>query len=210
MKVLFICSGNKKYEDSPIVISQGNSLIKAGIDLDYFFIKGRGCKGYFKSFFLLRRHLHENKYDIVHAHYSLSGFIASLAGIQTLVVSLMGSDVHRHGFYRFLIKLFNEWRWAALIVKSEEMKGIIGIDSAVIIPNGVDIDKFRPIPKVEAKEKVDFSENKNVIFVGNPERPEKNFKLAEASFALLKDESVELKTSRLHERRRRSALDLRL
>jgi len=190
---LFVCSGNNRYEDSPIVPSQGHSLIKAGLDLDYFFIKGRGVNGYIKNFFLLKRHLRTYAYDIIHAHYSLSGFIASLAVRKNIVVSLMGSDVHQHGLYRLLIKLFIRYRWSALIVKSEEMKRLIGNDSAYVIPNGVDISKFYPISQLEAKKRVGFEDNsKNVIFVGNPKRPEKNFKLAEESFALLKDENIKL------------------
>ena len=39
VKVLFVCSGNKKFEDNPIVTSQGHSLREAGLDLEYFFIK---------------------------------------------------------------------------------------------------------------------------------------------------------------------------
>jgi len=46
MKVLFVSSGNSKAGISQIVRSQGESLKRAGIDLDYFTIVGKGTKGY--------------------------------------------------------------------------------------------------------------------------------------------------------------------
>ena len=45
MKLLIVCSGNSKAGISPIVRSQGESLKKNGIDLDYFTIVGKGTKG---------------------------------------------------------------------------------------------------------------------------------------------------------------------
>ena len=94
MKVLFVSSGNNAEGISVIVKNQGESLKKAGIDLSYFTIIGKGSLGFFKNIFRLRRHLRYNKYDIIHAHYSLSGFVAAIAGAKPLVVSLMGSDTY--------------------------------------------------------------------------------------------------------------------
>lgn len=192
VKVLFVCSGNKKFEDSPIVTSQGDSLARAGVDLDYFFIRGRGAMGYARNLFSLRRRLRKNAFDLIHAHYSLSGFMASLSGKLPLVVSLMGSDVHRQGVFRLLIRVFCRMRWAAMIVKSEAMKEAVRMDAAVVIPNGVDIEKFRPLLQPESRRRVGFNEKKHVIFVGNPQRPEKNFQLAEAAVRLLQNENVAL------------------
>lgn len=191
MKVLFVCSGNSKDGISSIVKSQGDSLEKAGIDIEYFTIKGKGIKGYFQNIFSLRKFLRRNKYDVIHAHYSLSAYCATLAGAKKLVVSLMGSDVHQSVMMASVIRLCSRFLWAASIVKSQEMKEKLSLKAAFVLPNGVDFDKFLPIEKQKAQEIVGFeSSKKNIIFVANPARHEKNFALAEASVDQLEDDSV--------------------
>ena len=103
MKILFVSSGNSQNGISPIIKNQGESIVKAGIELEYFLIKGKGIKGYFKSIFTLRKHLKNNTYDIVHVHYSLSAIVASLAGAKPLIVSLMGSDVKSNSWFKWIL-----------------------------------------------------------------------------------------------------------
>jgi len=49
MKVLFVSSGNSHYGIVPFIKSQGESLKKEGVDLDYFGIKGKSVTGYLKN-----------------------------------------------------------------------------------------------------------------------------------------------------------------
>jgi len=194
MRVLFISSGNSKQGISPIIKNQGESLKAQGVDLEFYTIKGKGIKGYLKNVKPLRIYLRENKYDVVHAHYSLSAFIASLAGAKPLVVSLMGSDVKSVKYFKLIIKLFNRFTWSRIIVKSEDMKKDLGIKKVEVIPNGVDIDKFKPLEKNECKRRLNWDLTKRqVLFAANPERPEKNYSLAKSAFALLENANLELK-----------------
>jgi glycosyltransferase involved in cell wall biosynthesis len=49
-----------------------------------------------------------------------------------------------------------------------------------VIPNGVDLDRFRPIPRSEARNRLGWDEHQpTAIFVGHPEIPVKNFGLAQ-------------------------------
>jgi len=179
MKVLFVSSGNiKKTGISPIIKSQGESLRALGLDLDYFTIKGKGIKGYLSAIPRLKAHLRENQYDIIHAHYSLSALVASLAGARPLVVSLMGSDVKSNRALSMAIKLFNFLFWDACIVKSDDMKKSLGINNTYVIPNGVDTDRFRPMDKSECRQRLNWDTDKtHILFPANPKRPEKNYKL---------------------------------
>jgi len=193
MKVLFVSSGNKKNGISIIVKNQGESLKKLNIDVEYFSIKGRGFIGYLRNIFLLRKFFKKKDYDIVHSHYSLSSYVASLAGAKNQVVSLMGSDVQKRFFGCIILKLFYCIFWKSLILKSNSMKERVGIKKCFIIPNGVDFEKFKEIDKKIAKEKINFNlQKKHIIFVANPDRYEKNFNLAKEAFDLLDDKSVEL------------------
>jgi teichuronic acid biosynthesis glycosyltransferase TuaC len=193
MKVLFVSSGNSSNGISPIILNQGTSLQNQGASVAYFTIKGKGIIGYFKAILPLRRQLKSNKYDIIHAHYSLSAFVATLSGAKPLVVSLMGSDVKSKKYFKLFIKLFNKFSWAKMIVKSEDMKLSLGIKEVEIIPNGVDFERFQPIDKIIALKETGWDNTKkHVLFAANPERYVKNFKLAKDAFDLLNRSDIDL------------------
>lgn len=192
LKVLFISSGNSKNGISPIIKNQGESLEEI-INLTYFTIKGKGILGYLKTIPTLRKHIKKSEYDIVHVHYSLSAYIASLAGARPLIVSLMGSDVKSKSIFKFSIKFFNFFFWSKIIVKSEDMYNSLNLKNVEIIPNGVNFNKFKPIDKNTSLKKVGWSiRKKHILFAANPNRPEKNFKLAKDAFNLIKNPKVEL------------------
>lgn len=193
MKVLFVCSGNRG-GISPIIKNQGDSLVKKGVSVDYFTIKGKGICGYLRNVKLLRNFLRKNSFDVVHAHYSLSAFVSSLAGVKQLHVSLMGSDVKSSKFYILIIKILASlFYWKSIIVKSQDMYDNLGIKRSVIIPNGIDTERFMPIDKIACLRKLNWNVNKkHILFTSNPERKEKNYELALKAVSLIQDIDVEL------------------
>lgn len=193
LRVLFVCSGNKTGQPGFVVTNQGESLRKLGVHVEYFTIKGRGFWGYFKNIPILARFVHSGSYDIVHSHFSLSSFVASLAGRFPLVVSLMGSDVYLSFVWRFMARTFYYTRWSSTIVKTEKMRELLKMDKANVIPNGVDLDRFIVMPKEVARSYIGFHSNKKlVVFVADPSRKEKNFDLAIQSVNHLKRNDIEL------------------
>ncbi|GGX04157.1 glycosyltransferase family 4 protein [Aquimarina muelleri] len=193
MRILFVSSGNTKNGISPIIKNQGQSLISLGYSVTFFTIKGKGFKGYFKNIFELKRFLKKQKFDIIHAHYSLSGMVASLSGASPIVISLMGSDVKASLFLRYIIRGFSMLFWKQIIVKSQDMKEDSGLNKAYVIPNGVDFNKFKPIERSDAINETGWDPNKkHILFAANPNRPEKNFKLAEEAFNLIKEKDIQL------------------
>jgi len=194
MKVLFVCSGNSFNGISPIILNQGNSLKNQKVTIEYYTIKGTGLIGYLKSITVLRKFLKKNKYDIIHAHYSFSGFVASLSGARSLIVSLMGSDVKSDKFFKVFIHIFNRFSWSKIIIKSEDMKESLGIKNVEVIPNGVDLKVFKPIEKMSCKKALNWDcKKKQILFASNPNRYEKNFSLAKKAFSFIDDINYELK-----------------
>ncbi|MFK5982662.1 MAG: glycosyltransferase [Flavobacteriaceae bacterium] len=197
MKILFVSSGNSKSGISPIIFSQGASLLKANsnIQLDYFTIKGKGVKGYYQSISKLRKHLKTNKYDVIHAHYSLSAFVASLAGASPLVVSLMGSDIKANRWFKWLILMFNKLFWKIIIVKSEDMKLSLGFKKTKILPNGVDVSVFYPQDKENCQTILNWDiKRKHILFPSNPKRPEKNYFLLEKAMDQIGQSDIQIHT----------------
>lgn len=195
MKVLFVASGNKSVgKVSAFVQSQFDSLQEEGLEMTLFPVVGHGWKGYAKNLFSLRRLIKKEKPDVVHAHYSSCGYLASLAslGLKTkTVVSILGSfpTVSRK---LKLVRFFIDHVWDATIVKSERTRS--QLDRALpVIPNGVNVERFTIIDQETAREIVGFEKDKRyVIFVSNPARPEKQFDLAQAAVERLNDSTVHL------------------
>ena len=96
MKVLFVSSGNStKIGIAPFIQEQGESLIKMGIEIDFFTISGKGIKGYLKNVLPLRKKIRNAQFEIIHAHYVLSGWVALLTFTRKpLIISYMGCDTY--------------------------------------------------------------------------------------------------------------------
>lgn len=192
MKVLFVSSGNSLTKVSPIIKAQGDSLSRAGVEIDYFQILGYGLWGYLKNVLPLRRKIRKHKYDLVHAHFSLSGFVASLAGGSPLVVSLMGWNIKKEPL-RTAVRLFNRFSWQACIVKSQKMKATSGLDNVYVIPNGVDLDMFVPMDRAEAQDHLGWDRSKtHFLLAADPKRPIKNVDLAKQAFQIIDNGKMEL------------------
>ena len=139
---------------------------EAGIEIDYFTIKGRGIKGYFRSIFLLYNTIRTLKPDIIHAHYSLCCIVAVFATRKPIVASLMGSDVMTNPLMDFILRFLSKYFWKATIVKSRRMKEKIKLSNAYIIPNGVDLSFFKPLNQAECKINVGFDlSKKQILFI---------------------------------------------
>lgn len=191
MKVLFVSSG-RLGKTSELIRNQGNSLEISGAKISYFTLK-RGILGYISGIFSIRRLVRKGGYDIIHAHYSLSAFIAFLASEIPVVASLMGSDSVKPFLIRRITRYFSSHFWAATIVKTEGMKYSLGLEKAYVIPNGVDLSRFRPISRNIAREKIGFpGEMKLIVFIADPSREEKNYKLAVEAVKGLKMHNAEL------------------
>jgi hypothetical protein len=79
LKILFVSREKQIFGVSPITKNQGESLIKKGIFVEFYTIKGKGIFGYIKNIYKLRNHIKKKTCDLIHAHYYLSAIIASLA-----------------------------------------------------------------------------------------------------------------------------------
>ena len=190
MKVLFVASANKGKID-PLVKAQGRSLEKQGVTIKYYEVKGRGLKGYLSNIPSLRKTIKQTNPDIIHAHYSFCGFAAALTLTnKPVVVSLMGSDIQAGAFFRTAIRIFYHRIWDAVIVKSPKMKLTLNLSEAHIMPNGVDLTRFKDMDSTDLKKKYGFdSDKKTILFLADPSRHEKNCALAAKAFEYIKQDN---------------------
>lgn len=205
LKVLFVVSGNStSFDIVPFVKAQGESLRMAGIAVSYFLITGKGLSGYLIGAKRLRKHLKNFDCDIIHAHYTLSGWSAVFSfPRQPIVLSLMGTDAYgdfigvnqiRFSSYYlvFLTKLIQPFV-KKLICKSKHIESYVYLKKkSSVIPNGIMLDKFT-VQDVGYRDELGLEPKlKYVLFLGNKKSIRKNYKLAEVAVKKLNNPDVRL------------------
>ena len=195
MKVVFVASGNKNVGGvSPFVRSQFESLKEKGLDMILFPIVGHGVPSYLRAARNLRKLILKEKPDIIHAHYSICGYVATLSSFclkPKVVVSLLGSFPEKD-LKRKVVRFFIRHIWDLTIVKSQRTADQLELDLPVI-PNGVNLAQFRLMDHMAAQELCQFfSDKKYIIWCSNPSRTEKRYSLAQEALALLHDDNVVL------------------
>ena len=188
--------------DAPFMNQQMAELERRGVSFTTLSVSGdvdattaRGPTDYLRT---IPKVISESShgYDLIHAHYGLMAPMALAQFGTPVVLSLWGSDVHGpvKPVSSLCAPLCEE-----VIVMSEEMREELGRDARVI-PNGVNLEQFRPEPQERAREKVgwdDAGDAYQVLFPYPPEREVKNYprarRIVTAADNLL-DRPVELRT----------------
>ena len=193
MKVIFVASGNKKVGVvNSFVQSQFDSLKDEGLDMILFPVRDKGVWGYLKAVISLRVLVRREKPDIVHAHYSTCGFVASLACLglwhrPKIMVSILGSFPTKNFKWR-RVRWAIQHLWDGTLTKSERTRSQLGLNLPVI-PNGVNMEIFKPMDYEESRKIVGFEDDKKyVIWCSNPNRPEKKWSVANNAIEVLKSE----------------------
>ncbi len=127
--------------------------------------------------------------DLIHAHFGYSGWVARTQFGRPVVVSFMGSDLlgdtdarGRTTTFGRLVAAADRWlaRFVdAVIVKSPEMAKLVAPVKAHVVPNGVDLEVFRPMDRPEARRQLGMDPDRRyVLFPSNPAVARKGFPLA--------------------------------
>ena len=184
MKVLIVASGNSAII-SPFVKEQGESLKEIGLDIDYFLIKGKGITGYLKNYFNLIRLVKTNTYDIIHAHYGLSGLLATFQSHVPVVITFHGSDVNLNQTNFYLSFLASRLSDENIFVHESLSKKLsLFSDQTEIIPCGVNLNLFKPIDKLASRDKLGLDHNYYyVLFSSSFNNKVKNAALAKLALS---------------------------
>ncbi len=160
------------------VRDQVDEVRRRGIEVEVFsFPPGRS--EYLPATRRLRGLLRRERYDLVHAHYGLPGWVAKLAGAAPLLVTFHGTDV-RHGVVGPLSRRL-AWRVdlaaavsRALFEPEDGRPGLPAVPGSAVLPCGPDISRFGPMPRDEARRALGLDPDTPFLFFpANPARPEK-------------------------------------
>ncbi|WP_445665618.1 glycosyltransferase [Fodinibius sp. AD559] len=191
MRILKVCSGNNGI--SPFVKDQVKSLRKEGLTVDIFEIEGKGIIGYLKNLVPLLRKLNEQEYQLIHAHYGLSGLLANFQRKIPVVTTFHGSDIH-YIFNRFLSYIASILSVYCIVTNEKQVNQLALKNNFEIIPCGIDLGLFKPMNKKKCREYFDLAKDAEIIlFSSSFDRKVKNVKLAKKAVSKLEDvELIEL------------------
>ena len=168
----------------------------SGVELDVFAFAPGSPLAYARAAAELGRRHRRRQYDVVHAHFGLTMW-PSLAGRgRARAVTLHGTDL-AHPRSRAIT--LGGLRFADLVgVVSEplarEVPRWASSGRVAVLPCGVDVRRFRPIPRAEARVELGLDPNRPyLLFPADPRRPEKRHDLALALTRAL-DRDVRLLT----------------
>jgi teichuronic acid biosynthesis glycosyltransferase TuaC len=160
------------------VRDQVDEVRKRGVEVEIFsFPRGRG--EYLPATRRLRSLLRQRRFDLVHAHYGLAGWVAKLAGARPLIVTFHGTDVRHHLVGHLSRRL--AWRIdlvaavsRALFEPENGRPGLPRVPNSAVLPCGPDLERFAPQPRAQAREALGLDpERPQLFFPANPARPEK-------------------------------------
>lgn len=174
------------------IASQAHSLRDAGVAVDVLYLRGYlGAHVYAKALATVPLTARRKRYDLIHVHYGHTAAVSLGITQRPLIISFCGEDVlgapREHGLTaksRAEMKVFRELgRFAdATITKSVEMEEALPPALRArnhILPNGVDLERFAPRPRAEARAELGWDpDEKIMLFLGNPDDPRKNVALA--------------------------------
>lgn len=199
MRVLMICP-ELPSSDKPGTMAPGarqiRSIQQAGIETEVCDMRGIPKLKYVQMIPRIRRATRSA--DLIHAHFGYCGWLALIGRTLSfrripVVMSYMGSDLlgtpyNEHGDIRYLSKIEMKCnvalagRYDQIIVKSKELAGRIPHVTSHVIPNGVDLQTFKPMDRRQACEQIKLDPDElNVLFPGNPNDPRKGHQLASAA-----------------------------
>lgn len=179
-------------EYAPFIPRQVHSLRNLGVDVDVFHVNGRKSPiGYSRAWMRVQRRLARGPYDLIHAQWAQAA-LPALPVRLPLVVTFRGSDVE--GFRpssclesvaawtlphiaRGVARLANE-----AIVVAERLARRLPPRDYHVIPSGLDMDLFRPIPQEEAQTRLGLAPGfRYILFAASPRNPIKRYSLAQAA-----------------------------
>ncbi|HEU5143474.1 MAG TPA: glycosyltransferase [Solirubrobacterales bacterium] len=162
------------------VRDQVEELRRLGVEVEVFSFPP-GASNYLPAAWRLRRLLRNERFDLVHVHYGLTAWSTVLAGARPLVVSFHGTDVRHPVVGAMSRRLARRVDLVAAVSRAlfapeDGRPGLPRVSGAAVLPCGPDLNRFRPLPRAEARERLGLDQTgRYLLFPADPARPAKRY-----------------------------------
>ena len=147
------------------VKEQSEDLERLGCTVDLRVVRGDTSKlNYGRAAAAVRRIVRDGEYDVLHAHYGLTGAVAVAQREVPVVVTFHGSDCNGDAPWQTAVS----WcvaRVSLPIFVSPLLAEGLGLPRAPVIPAAVDAERFTPIPQAEARARLGLSETGTYVLL---------------------------------------------
>ena len=168
------------------VRDQVEALRRRGdVDVELFAF-GPGLRGYPRAARELRRRYRRTRFDVVHAHFGLTAWPAVAARLGPVVVTLHGNDLFHPRSNRLTRAILPLTTLPAAVSRefSGQLPGAGTTRRVAVLPVGIDLERFRAIPRGEARERLGLDPGgRYLLFPHDPSRPLKRFDRAQEAAA---------------------------
>jgi glycosyltransferase involved in cell wall biosynthesis len=170
------------------VMHQVERLRALGHRVDVVHVKGyRARLNYLRGAVAVLRATWRKRYDLVHVHYGLTGICALFRWRTPMIVTLHGSDVLQGQFQRLVSRLVSALADSTIVVSP----AIAARCPGTVIPCGVDLERFHPLDRANARLQLGLTAHGNyILFPFNPDRQLKRHDIAAEAVALLRREGL--------------------
>lgn len=167
------------------VHEQVAALRALGTRIDVLSFDGREKRSaYLRAAAEVRRRVSRGRYDLVHAHYGLSGAVALSQRSIPIITTFWGSDTMYVRWQR-TISWFVARATTPIFVASSNARSL-GLPRATVIPSSVDIDRFRVMPRESARALLGWDRRATfILFPGNRNNRRKRPDLFDATIQML-------------------------
>lgn len=199
IRVIAVIPGNGEGSSMIFCKRQVESLRKLGIDVREFYLVSRiNPLVLAKEFFRLRRVIKEFRPDILHAHYgTMTSFLCAITSSVPLVITFRGSDLNyvkndgiiRNSIGKILSHISVLFAQGIICVSRKLSKKIFWKrDCIEIIPSGVNIYLFRPMPQGEARAKLGWDPSERIVLFNANNPKVKRLDIAQEAVSMAKKE----------------------
>ncbi len=152
------------------VKEQVEDLRRLGVEIEVLAFDGRRQRSaYALNAWRLRQILLHERFDLVHAHYGLTGALAACQRRVPVVTSFHGSDtvIPWQRAISWLVA-----RSTTPVFVNAETARRLGCARALVVPTAVDLDLFQPVERSEARRALGWPERARYVLLpgarGNP------------------------------------------
>jgi len=149
-----------------------------GVDVELFAFPPGLCS-YPRAARELRRRYRGERFDVIHAHFGLTAWPALALRGAPHVVTFHGTDLAhpRSGrLSRAALRFVDLAATVSASLAREQLPAAGGRRRVAVLPCGVDLERFRPLPRAQARARLGLdAAGPYLLFPADPQRAEKRF-----------------------------------
>lgn len=161
-----------------------------GVDVElYEFAPGK--RELVRAAWDLRRRYGRERWDVVHAHYGLTAWPALALRARVRALTVHGTDLSHPRTRRLTARVIPRMDILAAASASLAQRLPAGEERALVLPCGVDLVRFHPLPRAQARARLKLDADEPfVLFLASPSRKEKHY---DQALMLARDANVEVR-----------------